>query len=87
MLGFDYIPHFRHIIGVQYQNFNTHPTRRTTNVNNLRTNSITETVGTNIDGDFKNFRNIYDLSYTFQVDSIGKNCLSIWDMLIIRLMK
>ena len=72
VLGFDYIPHFRHIIGVQYQNFNTHPTRRTTNVNNLRTNSITETVGTNIDGDFKNFRNIYDLSYTFQVDSIGK---------------
>ncbi len=72
VLGFDYIPHFRHTIGVQYQNINTHPTRKTVNVNNLRTNSITEIIGTNMSGDFKNSRNIYDLSYAYQIDSIGK---------------
>lgn len=72
VLGMDYIPHYRHIIGLQFQNTYLYPTRSTSNTNHTINNSVSENIQTDMTGDFKNAKNIYDLTYAYQIDSIGK---------------
>jgi len=72
VLGIDYIPHHRHTIGLQYQNIYWYSTGKVSNVNHTSTNSVMETIRTNMDSNYKNTKNIYDLTYAYQIDSIGK---------------
>ena len=73
VFGLDYILHPRHNLGIQYQNIHWNPTRNTINTNQLHVDSQVKDFSTAMKGDFMNDKNIYDLSYTYQIDSIGKN--------------
>lgn len=72
VLGVDYVPHYQHTIGLQYRNIYWNSKGKSPNINRTTTNSVSENLETYIDGNLKNSKNIYDLIYTYQIDSVSK---------------
>jgi len=72
VLGLDYLFHPKHMIGFQYQHLYNNPNRNTINTNDLIVNSQLRPFRTLTDVETSIGRNIYDINYTYNIDSIGK---------------
>lgn len=70
--GFDYILHPKHLVGLQYQRTYQHSTRHTQTITDLWDNSGQRYFETWTHVGAKTSKNIYDMNYTFEMDSTGK---------------
>jgi len=72
LFGVDYLIDTRHRVGVQYQRINMPYEFNSTNRNMLTDDSQQRQIETRIKRQYDRTNSIYDLNYTFEIDSIGK---------------
>jgi len=72
LFGADYLIDTRHTVGVQYQRINMPYELNSVNKNHLTDQSQQRRIETLIKRQYDRTNSIYDLNYTFEIDSIGK---------------
>ncbi|GEM_PF-3374306 len=72
LFGTDYLIDARHTVGIQYQRISTPYELNSVNTNFLTDGSQQRKLETLINRQYERNNSIYDLNYTFEIDSVGK---------------